>query len=699
MSIFKNFSFAPYLLRRWYWVFTILLTLVIWGLLALALKPIEDRAGTYATRPYGYMTGMEDSALDVLFQLRDVRRPELRERGRQEPITIIEVDENSIKESKVRLQKWPRSWYARLIDRATEGGANTIGLDLYLSEEGGISSEDKAADQKMVESLANAGTVVLAQKLEAGGSESITPLPMFADNAYLVGFVDLPHESDRFVRVGQLLKVSKKPDGTVEEQFSFATQIARGFTEQALEGVPSENKLKLGDRVLPLRNDLNLQIDFRGRSPAFTRVSARDILCEEFQRALTPELNCAERPKPSDELFRNRIVLIGATNNDAPDLFTTSYYLPKQVFRPLLQMFDQNLPTLPKLMPGIEVHANILATILYGKYLVRPTYRQQLLMLLVPIVLVALAIFWLRALWGFLATIIVAAATLAISSWAFNTHGVILPLASAELGILGILAPSGFLLRYAHERAVRDATEAERAAIMDIFSKCVSPEVADTLWQQRGDLSIAGERRIVTLIFTDIRGFTTLSESVDSAVVVEWLNEYFSRMHRIVASYGGHINKFIGDGLMIVFGAPIDRGQKLEARAAVACGLEMLAEVERINEEWKHKDRPQIAIGVGVHTGEATCGVVGAEGRLEYTIIGDTVNLSARLESTTKEKGVPILISDSTAALLGIDYEMEPLGDVKVKGKNQSTEVFTVKKNTRKPTAAASKKGEPQATV
>jgi adenylate cyclase len=697
MSIFRKFSFAPYLLRRWYWVFTIILTLVIWGLLALALKPIEDRAGAYATRPYGYMTGMEDSALDVLFQLRDVRLPELRERGRQEPITIIEVDEDSIKESNVRLQKWPRSWYARLIDRAAEGGANTIGLDLYLSEAGGISTEDKAADQKMVESLANAGNVVLAQKLEAGGSSSITPLPMFADNAYLVGFVDLPHEADRFVRIGQLSRVVRKDDGTFDEQFSFATQIARGFTEQALEAPPGQNKVTLGERTLPLRNDLNLQVDFRARPPAFTRIPARAILCEEFRRDSDPNLDCAARPQVSDELFRNRIVLIGATNNDAPDLFTTPYYLPKPVVRPLLQLFDKNLPTQPKLMPGIEVHANILATILNGKYLVRPTYRQQLLMLLVPLALVALAVFWLRALWGFLATVLIAAATLAISSWAFNVHGMILPLASAELGLLGMLAPSGFLLRYAHERAVRDETEAERVAIMDIFSKCVSPEVADTLWQQRGDLSIAGERRVVTLIFTDIRGFTTLSESVDSAVVVEWLNEYFSRMHRIVTSYGGHINKFIGDGLMIVFGAPIDRGQKLEARAAVACGLEMLAEVERLNAEWKDKDRPQIAIGVGVHTGEATCGVVGAQGRLEYTIIGDTVNLSARLESTTKEKGVAILISDSTAALLGIDYEMQPLGDVKVKGKNQSTEVFTVKKNTRKP--AAAKKAEPQATV
>jgi adenylate cyclase len=699
MPIFKNFSVTPYLLRRWYWVLTIILTLVIWGGLALALKPVEDRAGTYATRPYGFMTGMEDSALDILFQLRDVRQPELRERGKKEAIVIIEVDEDSIKESNVRLQKWPRSWYARLIDRAAEGGANTIGLDLYLSEEGGISTEDKAADQKMVESLTNASNVVIAQKLEAGGSSSIVPLPMFADAAYLVGFVDLPHESDRFVRIGQLSRVVKKDDGTLDTQFSFATQIARGFTEQEIEAPPGQNKVMLGDRVLPLRNDLNLQIDFRARSPGFTRVSARDILCEDFKRDAVPNLKCDDRTPLPEDFFRDKVVLIGATNNDAPDLFTTPYYLPKQLVRPVLQMFDKNLPTVPKLMPGIEVHANILATILNGRYLVRPTYRQQLLMLLLPLVLVAAGIFWLRALWGFLITIAVAATVLMIASWAFNTHGVILPLASAELGILGMLAPSGFLLRYAHERSIRDATEAERAAIMDIFSKCVSPEVADTLWQQRGDLSIAGERRIVTLIFTDIRGFTTLSESVDSAVVVTWLNEYFSRMHRIVCSYGGHINKFIGDGLMIVFGAPIDRGQKLEARAAVACGLEMLQEVERINADWKGTDRPQIAIGVGVHTGEATCGVVGAEGRLEYTIIGDTVNLSARLESTTKEKGVPILISDATAALLGVDYEAQPLGDVKVKGKNQSTEVFTVRKSTKKPTGIPAKAPEPQATV
>ncbi|MDQ3753471.1 MAG: adenylate/guanylate cyclase domain-containing protein [Acidobacteriota bacterium] len=665
MSLFRRFSFAPNLLRRWYWLIAIGLTLLVWGGLALAMRPLPDANGKYISYPYGLVTNLEQSALDAVFQLRDVLHLETRERGLQEPITIIGVDEDSIRESKIRLQGWPRSFYATLVERAQRGGASIIGLDLYLSEEGGVSPEVKADDQKLVDVL-NESNVVIAQKLDEGGTPAITPLPMFADVSSAVGFVDLPHDKDGFVRTAQLIR--PKADGDAE--FSFAASLAQFYLDKPLEPVAGQDALKLGDRLLPLRNDLNINIDFRRRSPGFRYISASDILFKDS--AAIP-----------DEWFRDRIVLIGATNNDAPDLFFTPYYQPGVLSTLFARLTGRQLETAPKKMPGVEIHANIAATLLFGNNLRRLPYGARILIVLVALGLVAVAVFWLRALWAALVVALVAAGFLAVSSWAFNTQGILLPLATTQMGIV-ILALTGFLLRYAHERAIRDDKEAERAAIMDIFSRCVSPEVADTLWQQRADLALGGERRIVTLIFTDIRGFTTLSESVSSEVVVQWLNEYFSRMHRIVCSYGGHINKFIGDGLMIVFGAPIARGDRLEARAAVACGLEMLAEVERINEEWKGTGRPHIAIGVGIHTGEATCGVVGAEGRLEYTIIGDTVNLSARLESTTKEKGVPILISDVTAQLLGIDYETEPLGDVKVKGKSQSTEVFTVKKADRR---------------
>jgi len=669
MSIFRKFTIFATLLRRWYWVLAVGLTLLVWGGLALAMRPLPDANSQFASYPYGLVSNLEQSALDVLFQLRDVVRPETRERGLREPITIIGVDEDAIRQSRVRLQGWPRSYYARLIERAQQGGASIIGLDVYLSEESGLSEEQKADDQKLVDVL-NASNVVIVQKLDAGGTPAIKPLPMFADVSSAVGYADQPLDKDRFVRTAQLFR--NRPDGSAD--FSFASTIAQIYLDQPMEVVPGADVVRIGDRVIPLRNDININIDFRRRSPGFRYISAGDILFNEGANV-------------PDELFKDRIVLIGATNNDAPDLFSTPYYQPGVISSLLARATGRPLETAPKLMPGVEIHANVAATLLFGNNLRRLSYTASITILLLVIMLTSMAVFWLRAFLGSVLVLLIAAGFVVLSSWAFNSQGLILPLATTEMG-LGIFTLSGFLLRYAHERAVREEKEAERAQIMDIFARCVSPEVADTLWEQRADLALGGERRIVTLIFTDIRGFTTLSESVDSKIVVTWLNEYFSRMHRIVSSYGGHINKFIGDGLMIVFGAPVARGDKLEARAAVACGLEMLAEVERINEEWKGTSRPHIAIGVGIHTGEATCGVVGAEGRLEYTIIGDTVNLSARLESTTKEKGVPILISHVTASLLGVDYETRPLGDVKVKGKSQSTEVFTVNKADRRPAAA-----------
>lgn len=656
-------SFISNLLRRRYWLLALALTLAVWATVALSMKPAPDAAGSYATYPYGLTTSLENRALDLLFQLRDARHRDMRERGQKEPITIVEIDEQSIRASNVRLQKWPRDWYAKLIDRAREGGAKVIGLDIYLSEEGGTSEVDKAADQTLADSINNANTddqsIVLVQKLEAGGTPAIVPLPMFADNATAVGFADLPHDSDSAMRSTMLVRGTQK-EGE-EAQFSFAAAIAQLYSGEELKP-DTAYSFRLGDRVLPLRTDETLQLDYRGRAPAFRRVSAGDILFNP--NAQLPE-----------DIFRDRIVIIGATNNDAPDLFFTPFYEPLALAR----LFDRNLPVVPARMPGVEIHANAAATMLFGRMLRRPAYLWQIALVLLALVLAALPVFYLRAFLAFACVAFIAAALLGVSAWAFDAHDLILPLASSWLA-LGVFAPLGFALRYAHERAVREEKEAERAQVMDIFSRCVSSEVAEELWQKRDQMVLGGESHVVTIVFTDIRGFTTLSESANSsAEVVAWLNDYFSRMHKIISFYGGHINKYIGDGLMIVFGAPVNRGEKLEARAAVLCGLKMLEEVERMNEEWKGTGRPHIAIGVGIHTGEATCGVVGAPGRLEYTIIGDTVNLSARLESATKDAGVPLLVSAATAELLGVDYDTEPLGDVKVKGKTVSTSVFTVK--------------------
>ncbi len=678
----SNFKFIAYALRRWYYALALALVIAIGGLLALVMRPTPDAGGlSYATRPYGLTTGIENIAVDLLFQMRDVWRKDGRERGRNEPITIIEIDDKTIGAAGVQTQKFSRTAYAPLIERASLGGAMVIGVDDLLSEAGGRSPEEAATDEKLAAAILNAGNVVLAKKLDAGGTPAISPLPMFADGAYTIGFVDMSADNDTETAARSTMLMRAHKNGE-QPDFSFATRLAEGylFAQHLAQGKPEETfyneqgfqpigdeTVRLGERTLPLRTDRNLQLDFRARSPAFQTVSAIDVLNEN-----------PDAPLSDERFFKDRIVLIGASFTQAPDLFATPFVEPLA----LVRFFDADLPTIPKKTPGVEIHATAVATLLWGESPVRPAYQRQVALVLLPLALVALCVFTLRALPGAFLIGLIAVGVFAAAVWSFNTHAVILPLASAWLGMLAMV-PTGLGLRYAYERAVREEKEAERAEIMDIFSRCVSDDVAEKLWQQRDALA-GGERRIVTLVFTDIRGFTTISEGMASEKLVELLNDYFSRMHTIVDRHCGHINKFIGDGLLIVFGAPVSRGDYGEAWAAVACGLEMLQEVEAMNEEATAKNRPHIKIGVGIHTGEAICGVVGAERRLEYTVIGDTVNLAARLESTTKEYAVPILISSATQELVAKRYDTQPLGEVTVKGKTKSTSVFTVVERRKK---------------
>ena len=207
-------SFVAALLRRRYRALAAALAVAVVAGVALLMLPLRERDGRYDKNPYGLLTGLENRALDLLFQLRDARRPGERGRGLAEPVTVIAVDEDSIRASQVRLQRWPRDWYARLVERAREGGARAVGLDLYLSEKGGDypdaaeaegapPDKDRAADRALADAVYETENIVLAQKLEAGGVPAIYPHPMFAEGATAVGFVDFPHDGDQAVRAAQ----------------------------------------------------------------------------------------------------------------------------------------------------------------------------------------------------------------------------------------------------------------------------------------------------------------------------------------------------------------------------------------------------------------------------------------------------------------------------------------------------------------
>lgn len=234
-----------------------------------------------------------------------------------------------------------------------------------------------------------------------------------------------------------------------------------------------------------------------------------------------------------------------------------------------------------------------------------------------------------------------------------------------------VVGLSALLVR---NRAIRIAAEyANERRATEHLGRFFSPNLTQFITSHGGLAQVSGRRKI-TLLFSDIRGFTTLSEKLDPGEVVEMLNRYFEAMVAVIFRNGGTLDKFIGDGIMAYFGAPV--AQEDQAKRAVTCAREMIVALEALNA--KLPSAGKLRIGVGVHTGEVILGEVGSPDHKDFTAIGDAVNLSSRIESLTKEKKVAILVSESSWKECKADFKFKSLGSVKVRGKRKAVKVFTV---------------------
>ena len=214
----------------------------------------------------------------------------------------------------------------------------------------------------------------------------------------------------------------------------------------------------------------------------------------------------------------------------------------------------------------------------------------------------------------------------------------------------------------------------ERDKLRTTFGKYMTHTVMDHL--MKGKVELGGESLTVTILFTDIRGFTTISESMEAQDLVRLLNEYFTEMVSIVMAEGGVVDKYIGDAIMAVFGAPVPHDN--DAKNAVRAAIRMRAALVKLNERLAARGDKTLATGIGLHTGEVVAGNIGSEARMEYTVIGDAVNLASRLEGATKELGVDILISEDTKALLDDTFETRKIREITVKGRAQPVMTYEV---------------------
>jgi adenylate cyclase len=218
----------------------------------------------------------------------------------------------------------------------------------------------------------------------------------------------------------------------------------------------------------------------------------------------------------------------------------------------------------------------------------------------------------------------------------------------------------------------------EKRQVKRLFARYVSRDVFEQLMADPGSARLGGQRREMTVLFSDIRGFTTFSEQGAPEEIVQQLNEYFSRMVHVLFEHRGTLDKFVGDAVMALFGAPVEDPD--HAEHAVQAALAMLDELDGLNRTWSAQGRPTLKIGIGVNTGDMVAGNIGSETIMSYTVIGDAVNLGSRLESLNKQYGTTIIVSETTRARLGERYDIRPLGDVVVKGKTRPVAIFEIRK-------------------
>ena len=354
-------------------------------------------------------------------------------------------------------------------------------------------------------------------------------------------------------------------------------------------------------------------------------------------------------PEAFAQQFRGKIVLIGNT---------------------AAGLMDLRANPLSPIAPGLEHHANAIDNLLHADFnRVANRWLMLPLILLVGIGFGA-AINAIRSqLLSGVAAILSIAAVLAAGYAALALGGWIVPAFTLSIAIA---------LTYIVLTVLKFIEEQHQTALLRAtFGRYVSPQILEHILAHPEKVHLGGERRELTILFSDIRGFTSISEAASPEEVVEMLNEYLTRMVDILLAHGGTLDKFIGDAVMGFWNAPAP--DEDHARHAVACAVAMIEDTARLREQWEREGKAAIRIGIGINTGDAVAGNIGAERVFGYTVIGDAVNLASRLESKNKDYGTEIIVSEMTLARMGEGFESVYLDEVKVKGKERAVKIYEVK--------------------
>ena len=613
-------------------------------------------------------------------------------------IVILAIDDNSLEAFRRELGRWPwpRETQAAIVDYLSNAGARLIVFDITFPEP----DIDRPADDTMFgQSIAASGRVVLPMTVQPGDSAraveeearyGLIERRLLLER-YAIGFAEAASglENQPFVEpadplflanaagVGTIL-LNADPDGVSRRSVPAYESQGRLYPNIALAAARvlqpdrwAAQVSSLTDDELLLDNgtrldltDGTLVLQWHGRylhggESTYPIIRAGDLLTS-YQQILRGARDETTADVPFSRL-RDRIVFVATTG---------------------IGTFEPRPTPFASHDPGVMIHATTLDNYLNDGFLERATPLQNAAMTIVPAVTAGLLVIGsVSAAAGTLATLALVILLVLIASIAY-ANGVWLDLAAPMMATV---------LSFGLVMALNYFTEGrERKRAKDLFSRYVSPLYVSQLVDNYEDVKLGGERVPLTLLFSDIRGFTSMSERLPAEQVVRILNEYLDRMAEIVFRNGGTLDKFIGDAVMAFWGAPVPVAD--HARRAVDTALEMMDELGALNRKWAAEGVDQaLDIGIGVNSGEAVVGNIGSEThKLDYTAIGDTVNLASRLEGLNKNYSTNIIVSQATKDAVGDAYEFRELDDVKVKGKEQAVKIYELlrRKGTQPPAVA-----------
>ena len=606
-------------------------------------------------------------------------------------IVIVEIDEKSL--AAEGRWPWPRDKVARLVDQLVDHyGVALVAFDVVFAEPEEASAlalldelEDVAAsdpvlqkryrqlrprfdhDDVLAQSLTGRNVILgvfFTGEGSSGGSRTAgqLPRPLFPRGSFTgrripfmsaTGYAgNLPEFQEKAFATGHLMALPDidglnrrvpmiyEYDGNYYESLSLA--VARNVlgAESVVPGYPEGSRpgsdysglewLEIGDTHVPVDARVSALVPFRGRQGSFPYVSATDVIA-----GTTPPA-----------ILEGRIVLVGATAAGLLDLRAT----PVQAD-----------------YPGVEIHANLIVGILDQTIKENPDYAlgAEFLLALVSGLLMALLLPVLSPIWAGAMTLVLLAGVIAVNMLVWHYGNFVFPLAASVLMILTLFL---FNMWYAYFFEARGKRQ-----LAGLFGEYVPPELVEEMSRHPDSFTMESQSRELTVLFSDVRDFTSISEGLGAAELSELMNEYLSAMTRVIYDHRGTVDKYIGDAIMAFWGAPIHDHD--HARNGLMAALRMVARLRTLSGQFRERGWPELRIGIGINTGEMHVGNMGSRYRRAYTVMGDGVNLASRLEGLTKSYGVSIIVSRETRdAVPEIGYR--ELDRVRVKGRHKPVSIY-----------------------